>query len=50
MKRFNFLFLNQVPNIVGALLGFAQVSLFAKFSTLSLSTRSKLKSDDPLSM
>ncbi|CAF0706261.1 unnamed protein product [Brachionus calyciflorus] len=36
-----------IPNIIGSLLGFAQVSLFAKFPSQSLNTRSKLKTDEP---
>ncbi|RNA02918.1 Sugar transporter SWEET1 [Brachionus plicatilis] len=35
-----------IPNIVGSLLSFAQVSLFAKFPAQSVNTRSKLKTDD----
>jgi hypothetical protein len=34
-----------VPNVLGTILGFAQVSLFSKFPSLSIQTRSKLKVD-----
>ena len=37
-----------VPNIIGSMLGLAQVSLFIKFPSQSLSTRSKFKADDPI--
>ena len=34
-----------IPNLIGTVLGFAQVSLFNKFPSLSVATRSKLKAD-----
>lgn len=35
-----------LPNLVGSLLGFTQVALFAKFPDQSVSTRMKLKNED----
>lgn len=42
----NFFFIYKIPNIIGFILGFSQVSLFAKFPSQSINTRSKLKTDD----
>jgi hypothetical protein len=44
------LFKNQkVPNIIGSILGFAQVSLFAKFPSKSVLNKYKAKLDDSVS-